>query len=95
MRRALLAIVLAAFFTSASAYPGPDVAVNSANTATRATLQPVSSNVDVSVVKSVKQFPQNSADDASIKDDSDWRSYGTLVATLVLMAAIAIRRQRL
>jgi hypothetical protein len=60
---------------------------------TQATLQPVSSNVDV-VAAGVKQLSQNSAADASVKNDSDWRGYGMLFATLVLMAVIAVRRQR-
>ncbi|TBR76550.1 MAG: hypothetical protein EPN64_07135 [Burkholderiaceae bacterium] len=94
MRRAVLAIVLAVFFSMASASPGPDRAVNSADAATQATLQPVSSDVDVVAVVGAKQLPRNAADDASAKDDSDWRGYGMLFATLVLMAVIAVRRQR-
>lgn len=94
MRRAVFAIVLAVFFSMASASPGPDRAVNSANAATQATLEPVSSSIDVVVAAGVKQLPQNSAGNTSVKNDSDWRGYGMLFATLVLMAVIAVRRQR-
>ncbi|HXE21425.1 MAG TPA: hypothetical protein VN617_03730 [Rhodoferax sp.] len=93
MRRAVLAIVLAVFCSVASASPRLGRTVNSANAVTQATLQPVSSNVDV-VAAGVKQLSQNSAADASVKNDSDWRGYGMLFATLVLMAVIAVRRQR-
>lgn len=93
MCRALLTLVLAVCFGSVSASPVPNVVANSTNAAGHATLQPVSSNVDI-VATGVRQLPQNSADDGSVKNDSDWRGYGTLVATLVLMAAIAVRRQR-
>lgn len=98
MRRAVLAIVLAVFFSAVSASSVPNRTVNSANTSAQAqmqaTLQPVSSNVDVAVVASVQRLPPNSTDGATVKNDSDWRDYGMLFATLALMAVIAVRRQR-
>lgn len=94
MRRAGFAIALAVFFCIASASPVPGRAVNSENAVTQATLQPVSSNVDVVAVAGIKQLSQSQAGDVTVKTDSDWRDYGMLFATLVLMAVIAVRRQR-
>lgn len=44
--------------------------------------------------KQVRSLPQNSAGEQSDPGKSGWRTYGTLMATLILMGAIALRRYK-
>jgi hypothetical protein len=103
MSRALLTVVLIAGFAAAAPAPAtiqdraraPEPPV--ARTAARVPLQPVTEPLAVIAAGGVperRSVPSSSVDGQSSKDDSGWRTYGTLLATLVLMAAIALRRHR-
>lgn len=100
MSRALLTVVLIIGFaaaTSASATlqdrAGSPEPV--ARTAASMPLQPVAEPVVVIAAGTVlerRSVPPGAVESRSSKDDAGWRTYGTLLATLVLMAAIALRR---
>lgn len=65
--------------------------------AARMPLQPVAVPVPVVAAGTVperRSIPQSAADGRSSTDGSGWRTYGTLLAILVLMAAIALRRHK-
>lgn len=100
MSRALLTVVLIAGFAAATsgsatiqdrARPAQPVA----RTAASIPLQPVTEPVAVIAAGAVPErlsVPPSAVDSPSGTKDSGWRTYGTLLATLVLMAAIALRR---
>ncbi len=110
MPKALLAAVLATALASASAsyayahvynqYPAqtPATPVAKAATAdnpapTRVKLQSGAETVKVRAVYSPDVRPNPSADEPE-PGESGWRSYGMLLATLVLMGVIAVRRYK-
>jgi hypothetical protein len=73
------------------------VALGAPDTAVRVKLQSGTEGVKVSTKHGETQahsVAQRSANDTSSTDDSGWRTYGTLLATLVLMGVIAVRRQK-
>lgn len=77
---------------TASPFPHP-----SSEIAARMPLQPVAASVPVVAAGSVperRSIPQSAADGRSSTEGSGWRTYGTLLAILVLMAAIALRRHK-
>lgn len=104
MSRALLTVVLVAGLaaaapalatTSIQVDASPPDAVS--ETAARMPLQPAGAPVIVVATGSVperRSVPQVAVDSRSNTDESGWRTYGTLLATLVLMAVIALRRHR-
>jgi hypothetical protein len=106
MFKALMTAVLAAWMASASAYsdssdqppPQPLVTKASAAKSTPMKLQAGADSVKVRAVYSpdIRPNPPQAfaADDESGAGESGWRSYGMLLATLVLMAVIAVRRYK-
>lgn len=104
MPKALISAVLAASLAAASvAYASPPtqslaaptVKAATAEKTTRMKLQPDTETVKVHAVYSPDVRP-NPAQDLSADEfdagESGWRSYGMLLATLVLMGVIAVRR---
>ena len=106
MSRALLTVVLVTGFAAAgSAAPAsatPSIQARASpselvsETAVRMKLQAVAESprvIAAGMEPELRSVPQSAVDSISSKDDSGWGSYGTLLATLVLMAAIALRRR--
>lgn len=110
MRLPLLSFVFfAACLTTAAAQPGPNT-LSTANTSkivkskqvakapeatTRMKLQPGQEAIKVSAAHTAMQGrPMAQGTVAGQPDEPDGLSYGTLLATLVLMAAIAVRRSK-
>ena len=101
---AITAAVLATWMASATAYsdsadqppPRAIAAKPSAAKSTHMKLQPGTDSVKVRAVYSpdIRPNPPQAfaADDGSEAGESGWRSYGMLLATLVLMGVIAVRR---
>lgn len=101
MSRPLLTVILSTCMAWASAAEsGPTrtlLPVVDVATVPRMPLQPEVVPVKVSVARStpeVANVPQRSATNASSTNESGGKSVGTLVATLVLMGVIALRRHR-
>ena len=107
MLKALISAVLATWMASASAYsdssdqPPPQALAAKASAAksTHMKLQPGGAdNVKVRAVYSpdIRPNPPQTfvADDGPEAGESGWRSYGMLLATLVLMGVIAVRRYK-
>jgi hypothetical protein len=107
MLKALMtAAVLATSMVSASAYsdasdpsPPPLGAKPAAEKSTRMKLQAGADTVKVRAVYSPNIRPNppqafTSANDEPGTRESGWRSYGMLLATLVLMGVIAVRRYK-
>ncbi len=97
MYRALLAVVLNACIASASAVPSAAPAPTrlTSETAARITLQPEPQSIKVTTKLPEGQSrrpPPPSTGNESSAGDSGGNPYGTLLVTLVLMAAIALRR---
>jgi len=106
MFKALIPVILAAWMTSASAYsdssdlppPPPFPAKSSSAKSTQMKLQADSDTVKVRAVYS-PNIRSNPPQTLAALDDADtgesgWRSYGMLLATLVLMGVIAVRRYK-
>jgi hypothetical protein len=104
MSRALLTVVLVGCFAAAT----PAWATVSVQDRTRpadtvsdsALRRPPQGASEALIVVTADLLPERSgaatksANSRSGKEDVGWRTYGTLLATLVLMAAIALRRHR-
>jgi hypothetical protein len=96
MHRALVSVIFAgliAFVASAHAHPKatqpiikPEAAV------TQVTMQKASDSVKVRAPRELPVAVIKESDPPAV---SGWGKYGTLLATLVVMCAIALRRQRL
>ncbi|WP_411881517.1 hypothetical protein [Polaromonas sp. YR568] len=97
--------VLAAWMASASAYSDssdqpPPIPASRAGMADKTTPMKLQAGADTVKVRAVyspnirpNPQPAFTADDGAA-DASGWRSYGMLLATLVLMAVIAVRRYK-
>jgi hypothetical protein len=75
----------------------PDALSPVSEIASRKPLQPAAEPVVVvaaGIMPERPGVPQSSVDSRSSTDKSGWRTYGTLLAPLVLMAAIALRRNK-
>lgn len=106
MLKALITAVLATWMASASAYsdssdqPPPQALAAKASGAknTPMKLQAGADTVKVRAVYSpdIRPNPPQAfaADDEPEAGESGWRSYGMLLATLVLMGVIAVRRYK-
>lgn len=106
MYRALLTVVLSVCIASASATTPPVPASTAAprETAARITLQPEAKtqakaqaqalkvNTKLAERQSLRPHPPSTSNESSAGDSGD-NSYGTLLITLVLMGAIALRRR--
>lgn len=98
--KALFSAVLLASLASAPASyaqspTAPAVKAVTAESPTRTKLQASTETVKVRAVYSpdVRPTLQNAGDEAGA-GESGWRSYGMLLATLVLMGVIAVRRYK-
>ena len=97
----ITAVLAAAWMTSASAYSdaseqpprAPAVKTATAAQSTPMKLQSGAEGVKVRAVYSPVVRPNPSTDEFDA-DESGWRSYGMLLATLVLMGVIAVRRYK-
>lgn len=108
MLKALISAILATWMASASAYsdssdqPPPQALAAKASAAknTPMKLQADADTVKVRAVYSPDIRPRPNppqafaADDEPEAGESGWRSYGMLLATLVLMGVIAVRRYK-
>jgi hypothetical protein len=100
MLKALFTAALAASMASASAYsdsadqppPPPAVKAVTASQPARIKLAAGVETAKVRAVYSPTVRPNPSTDE--LDPDSGWRSYGMLLATLVLMGVIAVRRYK-
>ena len=97
----ITAVLAAAWMTSASAYSdasdqpsrAPAVKAATAAQAAQMKLQSGADTVKVRAVYSPVVRPNPSTDEFDA-GESGWRSYGMLLATLVLMGVIAVRRYK-
>jgi hypothetical protein len=107
MSRTLLTVVLVVCFAAATPASAtapvqvrslaPDALSPGSEIASRKPLQPAAEPVMVVAAGIVPERPglsQSSVDSRPSTDKSGWRTYGTLLAPLVLMAAIALRRNK-
>lgn len=98
MHRALVSTIFAgliAFVASAHAHPHPKVTqpiIKPEATVTQVTMQKASDTVKV---RAPRELPVAVIKETASPAESGWGKYGTLLATLVVMCAIALRRQRL
>lgn len=93
MYRTVVVAVLACLAAPAQAHQKTTPSVIQHETVTQIALQKTSEVVKVSVTRGASEAP-------IIKESmhagaSGWGKYGTVLATLVVMCAIALRRQRL
>jgi hypothetical protein len=95
MHRALVSTIFAgliAFVASAHAHPKTTPPIIKPEAAAQVTLQKASDTVKV---RAPRELPVTSIKESARPAESGWGKYGTLLATLVVMCAIALRRQRL
>jgi hypothetical protein len=98
MHRALVSTIFAgliAFVASAHAHPHPKVTqpiIKPEAAVTQVTMQKASDTVKV---RAPRELPVAVIKETASPAESGWGKYGTLLATLVVMCAIALRRQRL
>lgn len=95
MYRALVSTILAAFVASAHAHPNTSTSIikpEPTTATTQVTLQKASDTVKV---RAPRELPTAANKESTPPVVSAWGKYGTLLATLVVMCAIAVRRQRL
>ena len=92
MHRALVAAILAGLIASAHAHPKTTSFIIKPEAITQVTLQKTS-EVKVGATRETSVIP--SVKESTHAAESGWGKYGTLLATLVVMCAIALRRQRL
>lgn len=90
-----LAVVFAACMTAAGAYAAPTTSTPAVNGVMPAAFKTAGeAGGKVTSVDATVRATKDSASEQSEADDSDWRSYGMVLGTLVLMGIIAVRRQR-
>jgi hypothetical protein len=103
MHRALVSTIFAgliAFVASAHAHPKTTTQIIKPEAAMQVTLQRATETVKVKASETVKvraprELPATVTQDSAPTAESAWGQYGTLLATLVVMCAIAVRRQRM
>ena len=93
MHRALVSAILAGLIASAHAHPKTTYSIIKPEAVTQVTLQKTSEVVKVRATRETSVIP--SVKESTHAVESRWGKYGTLLATLVVMCAIALRRQRL
>ena len=93
MHRTLVMAILSCLIASAHAHPKTTSSIVKPEAVTQATLQ---KNSEVVKVRSTRDIPVTPAvKESTPAAESRWGKYGTLLAALVVMCAIALRRQRL
>lgn len=91
MHRALVSAIFAALISSAHAQPQATPAIIKPEATTQVALQQTTELVKV---RAPQEFSRPAANETPLPVESRWGKYGTLLATLVVMCAIALRRQR-
>ncbi|SFU95503.1 hypothetical protein SAMN05216350_109156 [Polaromonas sp. YR568] len=91
---ALLASLACMPASYAQAPSTPAVKAAAADNTTRMKLEPGADTVKVRAVYSPNVRPNPPSADEFDSSESGWRSYGMLLATLVLMGVIAVRRYK-
>ena len=93
MHRALVSAVLAGFIASAHAHPKTTPSIIKPDAVTQATLQKSSNVVKVRAARETSA--NQTVKESTSPFKSGWDKYGTLLATIIVLCAIALRRQRL
>lgn len=93
MHRTLVLAILACLIGSAHAHPKTTPSIIKPEAVTQVTLQKTSEVVKVRATRETSAPP--TVKESTHAVESGWGKYGTLLATLVVMCAIALRRQRL
>ena len=93
MHRTLVLHILACLMASAQAHPKTAPYIAKPESVTQVTLQKTSEVVKVRATRETLATP--GVKENTHAGNSGWGKYGTLLATLVVMCAIALRRQRL
>ena len=93
MQRTLVLTVLACMLGSAHALPKPASSIIRREGVTHITLQKTTAIVKVRDTREASVTP--AVKEITHAVPGGWGKYGTLLATLVVMCAIALRRQRL
>ena len=93
MHRALLVAIFVCLFGSAHAHPKITSSIIKPEAVTQVTLPKNTEIVKVRATPEASVTP--SIKESTHAVESGWGKYGTLLATLVVMCAIALRRQRL
>ena len=93
MQRTLVLTVLACMLGSAHAHPKPASSIIRREGVTHITLQKTTAIVKVRDTREASVTP--AVKESTHAVPGGWGKYGTLLATLVVMCAIALRRQRL
>jgi hypothetical protein len=95
MHRALVSTIFAglfAFVAAAHSHPKTTPPIIKPEASAQVTLQSAS---DAVKVRAPRELAVTAAKAGAPPAESGWSKYGTLLATLVVMGAIAVRRQRL
>jgi hypothetical protein len=92
MYRALVFTIFAGLITPAHAHQKNTPPSIKAEAATQVTMQKSGEAIKVSASRAL---PVAAVEDSAPLPEGGWGKYGTLLATLVVMCAIALRRQRL
>lgn len=92
MNRVLASTIFASLIASAHAHPKPAPPAIKLEAVTQVTLKKTSEMVKVRVLR---ELPATTIKSSASPAESRWGKYGTLLATLVVMCAIALRRRRL
>ena len=93
MHRALVSAILAGLIASAHAHPKTTPSIIKPEAVTQATLQKTSEVVKLRATRETSA--SHTVKEGTSPVESGWGKYGTLLATIIVMCAIALRRQRL
>lgn len=93
MHRTLVSAILACLIASAHAHPKTTPSIIKPEAVTQITLQKTSEVVKVRATRETSATP--TVKESTHAVEGGWGKYGTLLATIVVMCAIALRRQRL
>ena len=92
MHRALVSAILAGLIASAHAHPKITPSIIKPEAITQATLQKTS---EIVKLRATHTSATHTVKGGTSPVESGWGKYGTLLATIIVMCAIALRRQRL
>ena len=92
MHRALVSAILAGLIASAHAHPKTTPSIIKPEAVTQATLQKTS---EIVKLRATHTSASHTVKESTFPVESGWGKYGTLLATIIVMCAIALRRQRL
>jgi hypothetical protein len=92
MNRTLVSIIFAGLVASAQAHPKTTPPVIEPEAVAQVTLQ---KTAEVVKVRASRELPAAATKASAPPAKSTWGKYGTLLATIVVICAIALRRQRL